>query len=586
MKTARALLGALAAVAAVFVALPAFATTLDGSPLDQAAGRFAPQCGVSATFTNNNFNRGFAVQCKDSQGWPPTGTDFVLLVLVPPCGGSCSSSLVTGQPSASVLTVGLFFQFYSQFNPDVTLHFFIGVDSGGRSQSICSDQVTGDTFRASGFLTGSGLPTQAPYTPDPNVPAGMCGGFLYRPNATNVIGAEVVVSAGAHLYSGSSVAIGNTAGGGLQYDNYSLAPGSGFSLVSDLGSCPLDFSYLAPPPNSTCGQPNNFNLNKPYWEGVPPVGIVFYDGETSSGGPCAQILFSSTTGPQWTGNYPVSGNATVGSSGPASEFALVPVPIGDAPAYSPPPDSGYNSSIFGTNSPGAGFVAGAVSNGRGGDSATFSVDFSGGSDPTKYSWVGYCGYLAGPTIVWVSLGGLGSNIGEPLQPTDAQLCFSSIGLGLSPSSWLPALGRGLSCLFQQLLVPSNQDLSDFTNTFSKRAPLSYFTSVIPPVTDFVGSLSYSVASNRCSAPVFAPFSSGSILHGLKVVKGFSVALPTPPGSGCAAASPAGGLFGYRVLVRSMLAFFLAVAFAFFVLRLFPWSGIAGLFSKDGNDDAG
>jgi hypothetical protein len=180
--------------------------------------------------------------------------------------------------------------------------------------------------------------------------------------------------------------------------------------------------------------------------------------------------------------------------------------------------------------------------------------------------------------------GAGCSGGQTSTPvgcsTDLSACLHGAGAGLSltnPASWVGAGLDGMGCVLQWAFVPGSLNTGGFTAPITGHAPYTYIADGVSAVNTFLGSINGSLAGNVCDAPVI-DVNFGTLSH-VGSPGHLHLGLPAPQSLGCtdAAASYAssghgvGDLFGFRTLVRDVLAFGVWATAALVGWRMSPWS---------------
>lgn len=84
-------------------------------------------------------------------------------------------------------------------------------------------------------------------------------------------------------------------------------------------------------------------------------------------------------------------------------------------------------------------------------------------------------------------------------------CWDSGGIGLAPSSWVPGLLHGMGCLAQDLVVPSDQTLTDFADSamaVGEKAPLAYIVETGTALGGIASTWPGDIATSRNTCFVF------------------------------------------------------------------------------------
>jgi hypothetical protein len=139
---------------------------------------------------------------------------------------------------------------------------------------------------------------------------------------------------------------------------------------------------------------------------------------------------------------------------------------------------------------------------------------------------------------------------------------------------LKAATDAAGCVLTFLFVPSDTATGALTDLVSTRPPVSWVASVVNTVTDFSGSVAYRSTVGLCDGVTFAPF--GSLSHLPVQVRTFAVQFPGPSAVGCSQpGSDAANLFGWRLVVRDLLALGLFLGFVRLIWKLLPITGFVG-----------
>jgi hypothetical protein len=155
--------------------------------------------------------------------------------------------------------------------------------------------------------------------------------------------------------------------------------------------------------------------------------------------------------------------------------------------------------------------------------------------------------------------------------------LSGVGLGVTALTGavvdLPALiAEGITNGLETLFEPSTTSVDELTDQAQDTFPISWVATGVTDVQTVTGAAHTGVGGSDCGPYVGFP-STG-------VLPGFGVRLPSPdtscPGNGAggvqtAQDKSAGSLFGYRVIVRDLLALVVVLGFILRLIRSAPWS---------------
>jgi hypothetical protein len=158
--------------------------------------------------------------------------------------------------------------------------------------------------------------------------------------------------------------------------------------------------------------------------------------------------------------------------------------------------------------------------------------------------------------------------------TGISTCLSSSGIGLNPSSWVPAAGHIGSCILQVLFVPSGTSASPLFQAITTKQPFSDIADALSAGTTLVSAVNNSITAGACSPPTIDPFSRSQGYLGTLTGK-LNFALPVPADV-CGGHLPAydtnvGEIFGYRNWLRAIEALGIWAATIGILWRMLPWA---------------
>jgi hypothetical protein len=139
----------------------------------------------------------------------------------------------------------------------------------------------------------------------------------------------------------------------------------------------------------------------------------------------------------------------------------------------------------------------------GGLSVVLGVDMIVGGDPASVFPTLLCTRADGTSVLfnlW-ELAGLSPIIPGPGHgPPDISLCFKGTGIGLNPSSWVPAMGRAMFCILTDLFVPYDfVRVTTMWNLIQTKAPVSFVYDAITFLPSSVTHLAAGIAGGSCSS---------------------------------------------------------------------------------------
>lgn len=162
-------------------------------------------------------------------------------------------------------------------------------------------------------------------------------------------------------------------------------------------------------------------------------------------------------------------------------------------------------------------------------------------------------------------------------------CYATDGMELDhPSTWISGGLHDLKCLLIALVVPENSagqpafPTSDLTSPFVSHVPFEWIYTAGTALHTIESGMTAGIAGGACDAPrINLP--GHTLLH--TGGGSFGVQLPTPTSLDCSgapasyteSANGAGDLFGFRSLIRTILALGVWLAVLLICWRMMPWS---------------
>ena len=203
------------------------------------------------------------------------------------------------------------------------------------------------------------------------------------------------------------------------------------------------------------------------------------------------------------------------------------------------------------------------------------------TDPVFYCVAGGKVYAWGDGIGGDPSSDSGGLAPDPTSPNgggsfDEGQCFASAGWSLdNPVSWVTGALHDGQCILEWLFIPANNAAAGLTSSITGHVPFMWVADTVDAVNTLLGGVTTGISAGGCDAPRIG-FPKASLAH-TGAGTSFGVTLPTPSSLGCAGASTLGGasgagdLFGFRTLVRDVLALGLWLGVLLLAWRMTPWS---------------